>query len=980
MEEWKKISENQINKQEGLAANACLVFFHTSPHTFSGEPIFLILHGIAEFPAIDFRNMEGHTVQNLRNIWIKVFFLEQALNKSTRYSYNSKLIFFIFALCGKTMMALYRYLCTLVAMLCCIAGVNAADKAGKDVTDTLSAESRLMRYAGNIHQFNQVFPQEKVYIQFDNTSYYQGETIWFKAFVVEASTHHRAPSGVLYVDLLAPNGELLKQQKLKIVAGQADGSFPLIDGSTAYARDLRGTVLPYPSGFYEVRAYTSNMLNFSEAGVFSRVFPVFEKPEKDGNYFGESPVIKVKKVEVDDPTDFREKTPRLSKLNAEFYPEGGSLVCGLPCRVAFRLTGGDGLPVYAEGSIDNLPLRVEHDGMGSFIFTPTSRNNSAEFILDGRRYSFSLPLADESGYSLCADATQNNSLTVAVRSTVDMPVDTLGLTLTCRGELAHFSTIVPDGGEYVAEIPMDGVPEGVCQLTLFDRNGAVFARRHTYHRNESLRAPALSLSSDSDAIGPFQRVHLDFELADGNGAPFRDRFCLSVRDSRLIGTAASADDLRTSLLLSSDLRGLVLNPEYYFESNDAEHQRALDLLMMVQGWERYDWRTMTGVEPYTEVHRLEKGLTLNGWVEASWFRKKMSGIDVYATVMPQDREKTELFEYFTDTTGYFGFNLSDFYGYARVSLKTNMSGRLSIVTPLRFHMERSMTPGIRCYQPEETVFSYLKRPAVQSVRKRSDIVLQQESISQDESDVSMPVVIQDAGIMLPDVEIKEKRKYIDYFTFKAYNAKEDTERDMDSGDYSTDVEGYLMKRIVVYPNAYSNFIYVHDSKRCYADNPVYGGGLNVDMMDVRSITVYDRPVYFADAIELCPLYKKYYTAHVNPLEAETTLENRVRIIDIELKDEHERTRRKDRFNLGERITNIPGFSAPYRFYSPEYPEGPIIGDVDYRRTLYWNPNVVTDAAGHAEVEFYNNSYSRHLSVSAAGITAGGTPYVLDAEF
>ena len=60
----------------------------------------------------------------------------------------------------------------------------------------------LMKFAGNIHQFNSIFPQEKVYLQFDNTSYYTGETIWFKAFVVNASTLNRAQSKVLYVDLI----------------------------------------------------------------------------------------------------------------------------------------------------------------------------------------------------------------------------------------------------------------------------------------------------------------------------------------------------------------------------------------------------------------------------------------------------------------------------------------------------------------------------------------------------------------------------------------------------------------------------------------------------------------------------------------------------------------------------------------------------------------------------------------------------------
>ena len=149
-----------------------------------------------------------------------------------------------------------------------------------NVNSETTSNEELMKFAGNIHQFNSIFPQEKVYLQFDNTSYYTGETIWFKAFVVSASTLERAESKVLYVDLLSPDGVLLKRQKLKIIAGQADGSFPLIDGSTAQARDLRG-VLGYPSGFYEIRAYTNFMQNFGSEAIFSRVLAVYDKPKEE---------------------------------------------------------------------------------------------------------------------------------------------------------------------------------------------------------------------------------------------------------------------------------------------------------------------------------------------------------------------------------------------------------------------------------------------------------------------------------------------------------------------------------------------------------------------------------------------------------------------------------------------------------------------------------------------------------------------------
>ena len=74
---------------------------------------------------------------------------------------------------------------------------------------------------------------------------------------------------------------------------------------------------------------------------------------------------------------------------------------------------------------------------------------------------------------------------------------------------------------------------------------------------------------------------------------------------------------------------------------------------------------------------------------------------------------------------------------------------------------------------------------------------------------------------------------------------------------------------------------------------------------------------------------------------------------------------------GQRQTTFRGYTTGTEFYAPEYPDGPIKGDVDYRRTLYWNPALTTDANGQAEVLFYNNGYSKQFHISAEGMTPQG---------
>jgi hypothetical protein len=70
---------------------------------------------------------------------------------------------------------------------------------------------------------------------------------------------------------------------------------------------------------------------------------------------------------------------------------------------------------------------------------------------------------------------------------------------------------------------------------------------------------------------------------------------------------------------------------------------------------------------------------------------------------------------------------------------------------------------------------------------------------------------------------------------------------------------------------------------------------------------------------------------------------------------------------------LDGFAAPAEFYSPNYsryklPEG----QKDYRRTLYWNPNLKLDSEGRARVTLFNNSRTTQIQVEAAGQAADGT--------
>ncbi len=857
----------------------------------------------------------------------------------------------------------------IVLLLCSLVIAAAPCRAQSSSVDSL------MKFAGNIHQFNSIFPQEKVYLQFDNTSYYTGETIWFKAFVTSASNLSRSQSKVLYVDLISPTGVVLKQQKLMIVAGQADGSLPLLDGSTAQAREKRG-VVEYPSGFYEVRAYTNFMLNFGDNVVFSRVFAVYEKPKEEGKFYEYNPTIRIRRS---DNVDLRPKADKKRDINAEFYPEGGHLIIGKPCRVAFKVTDETGFGIDAEGALQDpsVSFATVHDGMGEFVFTPQNRRNEVNITAGGNTRTFNLPQAETAGISLHASPVIDDVITISLDATSQFKGSTMGITLTCRGELVDFSTVDIGSGLAEKEFSLQGVPEGVCRIHVFDSKGNLYASRSFYHRSQLIKSPVLEVTSDKDSYGPFEKVSLDFSLVDGHGNPFRDRFCLAVRDSRSQSNAFT-DDLRTSLLLSSDLKGLIETPSWYFDSDSPGRDRALDLLCMIQGWERYDWKTMTGQSAFVEKHRIEEGLTLNGWIRNSSGKEPMDKVEVVAALVPQDRKLTETFSYTTDSTGYFGFDIGvAFYDRARFSISAYPEKKKLIGPSARIVFDRSMFPGIRPYQPEELVFS-----GYQSIKKKTG---KAQTVPEDDG---LPTIVNvETGFVLPDVDIEEERMYIDYFTFDAYDVVQDVESELDKGEYSTDLWGYLLEKgYDIYPsdsggvriNGFEPFFYIHDSQK-FLDQGIFSDPLTVDAKDIRGIIVYDRPMFLMNILTLCPMFQKYLDKRLEIIDTDS-LYSRFVLVDILTKEEYERSTRKELMDITKRVTTVDGYSRPYSFYSPEYPDGPIPGDVDYRRTLYWNPNVITNENGNAKVEFYNSSITRHFNIEAAGITSSGVPYILDAGF
>ena len=438
--------------------------------------------------------------------------------------------------------------------------------------------------------------QEKVYIHTDNQCYFVGDTLWYKAYVVRADNLRPTDmSRILYVELLSPDGLLVERQNIIVAPeGHTCGQFVLQD--SLY------------SGYYELRAYTRWMLNFGVSehkytttetwqfynrqmaadyyrlwdGLYSRVLPIYGKPETPGDYDARRMYQRPKQ---------RLQKPKKEELFVTFYPEGGSLVQGLQSRVAFDVVDQLGQAVDIAGTVmadgqHVADIRTTHNGRGVFTVTPGQKRLSARFTWRGKTYTFSLPRAEQGGVVLTLDDGR-----VTLRSS-GLPADRqYGLSVLCRGVLKHFTpvSLPADGSAASINLPIDSLPTGVNDVTVFDSDGRILADRLFFCGSTAPTTPIKPITpiSSSHTYAPYAPITVDLQTPAPNTT-----FSLAVRDTRTDEPTYNDGNVMTDLLLSSELRGFIAHPAYYFERDDAEHRRNLDLLMMVQGWRKYQWREL----------------------------------------------------------------------------------------------------------------------------------------------------------------------------------------------------------------------------------------------------------------------------------------------------------------------------------------------------------------------------------------------------
>ena len=807
------------------------------------------------------------------------------------------------------------------------------------------------QYMNQAQTFANNFPREKAYLHFDNTSYYVGDTIWFKAYVTLAEQQTFSQiSRPLYVELVDQTGHIADKQIIKLTQGEGNGQFILPPSML--------------SGYYEVRAYTRWMLAFNEPQYFSRTFPIYQLTNSD-KLERSITTYELSSSMENRPSETEEK------LNVRFFPEGGQLVEGVTSQVAFKAESKNEGNIELSGTIytkegaEITSFETLHDGMGRFEYTPSAQPAIAKVDFQGKKYEFTLPQALPNGYVL-STVSNAGALLVRVSCNAATPQDTLAVFISHQGrpyvhQLISCRSDAPQ--EFI--LPTRKLPAGVLQVSLINRAGNTLCERFVF---ANPRAPLqISTKRLKEVYAPYAPIRCELQIKNAKGEPVSGELSVSIRDGVRSDYLEYDNNIFTDLLLTSDLKGYIHQPGYYFASPSPRKQTELDVLLMVHGWRKYDMSQAISTAPFTPLQLPETQLALNGQVKSTILKNKLKDIALSVIVKKDDQFITG--GTVTDENGRFSIPVEDFEGTTEAVIQTRKVGKernkdASIL------IDRNFSPAPRAYgykelHPEWKDLAYWQQKAESFDSLYMDSIRKVEGL-----------------YVLDEVEIKSKRRQgsnmATKISEKSIDAYYDVRRSVDvlrdNGKIVTTIPELMEK---LSPQFYWDRT---NDKHTYRQKPI------CYIMDNHILSETETQMMLTEVDGLASIIISKGTGGIDDDIIQNTKMSEVTDstgVDISKLDRYSvfyliPLPRRDVLNksqsavLGTRQTVIQGYTRPLEYYSPAYPTKELYMDkVDKRRTLYWNPSVQADENGKAVIECYNNQYSTPLIIQAETLGKDG---------
>ena len=505
--------------------------------------------------------------------------------------------------------------------------------------------------------FQENFPEDRVYLQFDKAFFEPGDDVWFSAYIRQGANFKPSEkSGILHVELEDPKGNTLKKYKLVALNGRVRGDFKLDETA--------------PGGMYKVKAYTQWQKNEEKPFYFQKALQVQEsvlpnlkmKLDFERKAYGPGEEVSAK-VELNTNENeplagyqfnmvaslngaeyikqtvetspkgkalVKFKLPKtltsndglvnilinyegltesisrsipinLNDIKFTLYPEGGDLVDGLKSKVAFRALNEFGKPADISGKVIENESGKEitdftsfYHGMGHFDITPEP----------GKSYRIELTQPQGVDQKFHVPAPLSNGFVLSVINSVEGDLildigskisDEVGLVVTIRDDMVWKEAFKIEPGTNRKIIPTDQFPIGTARITLFDSKGIERSERMAFvNRDRQLK---IEVETDKEKYLPREKVTASVKVTDERGMPMPGSFSMAVVDDQLLSFADDrSGNILSKMLIEYDLKRKVEEPNFYFRRKEPKSWKGLDYLMMTAGWRRFTWEKVVAEE------------------------------------------------------------------------------------------------------------------------------------------------------------------------------------------------------------------------------------------------------------------------------------------------------------------------------------------------------------------------------------------------
>jgi TonB-dependent SusC/RagA subfamily outer membrane receptor len=639
-----------------------------------------------------------------------------------------------------------------------------------------------------------------------------------------------------------------------------------------------------------------------------------------------------------------------SNVDLQFFPESGNLVNGLRSKVAFKAVGSDGLGVKVSGFVTDqnnnrlAEIKSEHAGMGSFALQPQEGETYSAVVRfeDHTEKSYKLPKPLNEGYLLSVNNLDTGSLVIRVAvSPLLKTTGELKLIASSNGAVYYASKSALDKNVFTATVDKKRFPTGILHLTLFSARNEPVAERLVFINHAT--PLSIQINSQKAVSARRDKVKLSLEAKEGKGLPVHGSFSMTViNESKVPFDEDNEVSILSNLLLTSDLKGYIEQPNYYFNNTDQIKSGQLDLLMLTQGWRRFTWKNILSNTFPAITFAPERTIQVSGTV-TSKNGKPVAGGKVTLLSASGD---VFLRDTLTNQEGRFAFKDLFFNDSTKFVIQArNQKDRKNVQIELDQIPPQLVTKNKNMADIETNVNQSLIAYLINS-RKQYQELQRYGLVS--------------SSILLAEVKIVEKKPLVKNSANLNGPGQADNILTAKDLEYATDLPSFLQGRVA---------------------GIVIRNGIAYSMRSMNSSFSGPVPMQLIiDGMYVSP----DFLGSINPRDVESIeilksasnsaiygLRGGGGVLLINTK-RGERNMSYTSYAPGIVSFKPRGLYISREFYSPNY-DDPLINSkiADLRTTIFWQPNIITDSSGKAMVEYFNSDGTGDYTVIVEGITLQG---------